>query len=1187
MLTIQTIFVLAISEVKLTIKLLRTKVYLLLACALCVGFYVLVELQYAFKASESASVGLMAPTYLATTLGPYFVALFCVAIVLLAYDLRERDLRTRINEVLETVPASNVIVVLGRLLGLVLLLAVPIVLFVIAIVAYGWIAESADLGYGNLIELHSVVSFLGWDLVPNLAFFGSLVIFLSTLIRSRLTVVLLALACIVVVFWLFLRLPLDLTGSLVTTTGATLFPSEIAPRVLSTEIFLNRLSLLLFTAGFVTLAGYCWSRPLSNRARIGLAGISFCTLSVLIVVGSLIHQQLSHHEVQRWVRAHEALDPSTFPDVIQISGSVNIAPGRKIELDLTVELLPTEDNTHDFVVLSLNPGYTISSLWVGGDEVEDYHFDQGILQVPIKDHDIHTLLVRILARGRPDPRFAYLDAAVNTRDIAGANVRNLFAMGTESYVFHPRFVVLTSGIKWYPTSGAATGEDELEIRPRDLYRVDLTVTVPKDWLVAGPGHRERIPENDTRKSIFQIAPKNPVPEMTLVGSNFERASIVVEDIEFEVLYTKQHSRRFEAFSEFEESLNLRILSMLYWYKDYGLVYPYELFSLVEVPTTLRVYGGGWKMDTIMGPTGMVLMRESSLPNSNVSISGEVWWANLMNRPGSEYSIEQKLQSWNQGTDLSSYFNSNVFGEHPTIGFARNFVRNQVSTTGLGATTLEHVMEEAVQRILFDRSVFGKDRIETKAGRAFIFEVALANAKRSTFDLFDVKQSKPTSSREELVLQRDGMQSEVWNDLERYSLGELSFDQAPFRSSRVLRLKSTALSRIMLQLLGRRSTATLFGELAETRKGMSFSYDDLVTVANGIDVDIEDALGDWLNTKGLPGFIAAEPSLKRLPDSEYGKVFEANIIVHNAEPHDGFATVSRLHKGWYGGTRERTRSESRAFLVRGTESVRLTVRSIWEPQQIDVVYLEPYLSLNREPIRIDIPDLLDEEEIVDEAQQPYVVHVHWSPQETREIIVDDLDQTFEIVYDSPPRATLPVISFARDLIGASIVEEWDLGLPVYLSERGEPPPKQRWLRRSDPRAYGNYRHTFTFVYQGKVDRPSYAKFSASLPVLGRWRLEYFMPVEDLGQNTRERSILLGQQLPADWYERFSPDETEIVVKIGDTANTMKFDATTADFGWNTLGEFDVDSVSTEVWISAASDKKTIYADAVRWVPLMEN
>ena len=119
--------------------------------------------------------------------------------------------------------------------------------------------------------------------------------------------------------------------------------------------------------------------------------------------------------------------------------------------------------------------------------------------------------------------------------------------------------------------------------------------------------------DEKHKSTYRIAPKNPVPEFTLVSSNFERASTEVEGVEFEVLYARQHSRRFKDLSELRESLELRLLSLLYWYKGVGLVYPYERFSMVEVPSTLRVFGGGWKMDTVMGPPGMILMRESSLP----------------------------------------------------------------------------------------------------------------------------------------------------------------------------------------------------------------------------------------------------------------------------------------------------------------------------------------------------------------------------------------------------------------------------------------------------------------------------------------------------------------------------------------------------------------------------------------------
>ena len=746
-------------------------------------------------------------------------------------------------------------------------------------------------------------------------------------------------------------------------------------------------------------------------------------------------------------------------------------------------------------------------------------------------------------------------------------------------------MVLTSGIKWYPTSGAATGEDEWEVRPRDLYTVDIRVSVPKSWLVAGPGHRETISTGTKNRSVYRIAPDKPVPEMTLVSSKFERASTVVEGIEFEVLYTKHHQRRFRDLREIETSLKTRLSSFLVYWDNVGLVYPYERFSLVEVPVSLRVYGGGWNMDTIMGPPGMVLMRESSLPNSNVSIAGELNFDHNSELFGHDES--QRLQRSSAGTDLSSYFNSNVFGEHPTIGFTRNFVHYQSSTTGPGARELSQVLEDVVQRLIFDRSIFWGDRIDVNPSRAFIFEVALTNAKRSFYDLFDTSRSKPRKSREELALVRRGNQTEVWNDFEQYSLGKLTFSQAPLRSSRAVRMKSTALSQIMLKLLGRRSTATILGHLVNTHTGIPYSYEDMVTVARKTDLDLENVLGEWLAAKGLPGFILAEPTIKRLPDSEYGKVFQASLIVHNAEPFDGFATVSWLHKGAGGGQREDTRNVSKSFLVRGEKSVRLNVVSYSFPRPIAVVYVEPYLSLNREAIRIDIPETFDVDTIVTEPAQPYVVDISWSPLDSPEIVVDDLDEAFEIVYENPPLATIPVIAFVRDLIGSSLVEEWDQGMLLYVPERGIPPPKQRWLRRSDERAYGQYRHTYAFVYRGKREHPSYAKFTTSLPRSGSWRLDYHMPVEILDPNGAEARIQLVQGRTIDWYERFPPGMTEILIVNSEKTETKEFDAQAAEHGWNTIGVFDVDSTKTEVWISGASAKQTIYADAIRWVPLTED
>jgi len=68
----------------------------------------------------------------------------------------------------------------------------------------------------------------------------------------------------------------------------------------------------------------------------------------------------------------------------------------------------------------------------------------------------------------------------------------------------------------------------------------------------------------------------------------------------------------------------------------------------------------------------------------------------------------------------------------------------------------------------------------------------------------------------------------------------------------------------------------------------------------------------------------------------------------------------------------------------------------------------------------------------------------------------------------------------------------------------------------------------------------------------------MPVEALGQSVREKSILRSQEIPTDWYERFTPGVTIIEVLNGEKSEVVEFDAQSAGYGWNTIGEFDVGS-----------------------------
>ena len=177
----------------------------------------------------------------------------------------------------------------------------------------------------------------------------------------------------------------------------------------------------------------------------------------------------------QWIEAHVQQSPSAFPDVQHLAGNIELYPGRRVILDVTLTLLTPPANITDSVVLSLNPGYWIQNISIDGSETTKFSFENGILKLPMSLLPAVMHEVRVQAVGQPDDRFAYLDQA---RDFQKLKDRRIPKFGLRSYIFHSDFVALMPGIVWYPISGTAIDRDKIEERPRDLFTTDLTVSAP-------------------------------------------------------------------------------------------------------------------------------------------------------------------------------------------------------------------------------------------------------------------------------------------------------------------------------------------------------------------------------------------------------------------------------------------------------------------------------------------------------------------------------------------------------------------------------------------------------------------------------------------------------------------------------------------------------------------------------------
>ena len=105
---------------------------------------------------------------------------------------------------------------------------------------------------------------------------------------------------------------------------------------------------------------------------------------------------------------------------------------------------------------------------------------------------------------------------------------------------------------------------------------------------------------------------------------------------------------------------------------------------------------------------------------------------------------------------------------------------------------------------------------------------------------------------------------------------------------VLSLKGGTLVETMSTALGQERIAELLAELLQRPRGGRFDVDDLTRLGDELGVDV---LVDWLTARGMPGFLASDVSVVRIPDDDQGRPrYQLGVHVRNDEPTPGVASL---------------------------------------------------------------------------------------------------------------------------------------------------------------------------------------------------------------------------------------------------------------------------------------------------------
>ena len=605
---------------------------------------------------------------------------------------------------------------------------------------------------------------------------------------------------------------------------------------------------------------------------------------------------------------------------------------------------------------------------------------------------------------------------------------------------------------------------------------------------------------------------------------------MVNNLEFELFLHPEHQRNLDyigpdVVEHYFGTLRPDAFSSLA-----GVFFPYGGLSIVEVPGNLRTYGGGWRLDSVVGLPGMVLLKEQGLPTARLA------------SPWGDDTILRTLY-------LGDYLDRDYSGGNLVSAISRHSYSFRSSAVGDDSVALD-VLIELLAAELFEQScscTFDRDRRVFSAHR---FHERLV--RRPTLAALLARVMGNTSEVRDEIERLDQYRASTWDTVERMPMSQVVNAVGPKKAIRALELKMRKIAELLADALGRDKLKDLLDDLAH--KQGSFSGSDLEVGTTAFREQLELLVGDWIWGTRLPGFLVSPIAVARLPDDGRGRPrYQTSLNVRNDEPVTGHIALS-----WHARSSDEY-GETGPFRLEGNTSAELGFVSSSPPEWVAV---NPYLSLNRNPLRLEINA---HEPIGRKQATPFTGarSSEWVPPPAEGIVVDDLDPGFGIVGEQTDDHGVDTLRRHR-----TYDMEFDGGVPIYPMCCGI--GKGKWQRAYGPWAWGKYRRTYVRASRGSDEEM--AVFVAELPHSGSWRLDYHLPGHYDWRNP-------GKALRHE-------DLGDLFIKLSSNGNSVAiaFDASGAEHGWNDLGVHKLAAGNVQVSVSSPEDETTAVADAIRLIPV---
>jgi len=534
---------------------------------------------------------------------PYINVLFinvaqAVIAVFLASDFLKRDKKLDTTEVIYARPITNGEYVVGKTLGILVLFLALVLMALAMSLIFNLVRTDVPVIWKAYLYYPLLIT------LPTLVFILGLSFFMMIMFRSQAVTFLVLLGYIALTLAYFQD---KLYGML--DYMAFNFPmvySDFIGFADPQRILLHRFAYLMLGMGFI----FATIRFLNRLPQTGRWNFLNLFFFVGFVAGGLWmgyrYYDSFHDSAEK--REHYLALNNRYADrnvVDVVSNRIEVEQeGKKLQISSSLTYRNLGRDHLDTLVFSLNPGFRIDSITGRQGPQEYLRLEQLILVVPEGGLNPGSRgRLEFHFQGVPDGSVAYLD--IPREQVEALKRAAVATFDKEPGIIHPRFMLLTPELNWYPRAGVGFNMKNFQPQELDFARFDLTVRPDSGLAAIAPG---RV---DTLAGGFGFRPEHDLSALPLVIAPLERRSLFIEDVEYNLYLDPSHDYFSKYFSEIGDTIPALIKEEKdnYELDELDLYYAFDRISLVEVPIQYHAYERPYiqTVETILPE--MILMPE--------------------------------------------------------------------------------------------------------------------------------------------------------------------------------------------------------------------------------------------------------------------------------------------------------------------------------------------------------------------------------------------------------------------------------------------------------------------------------------------------------------------------------------------------------------------------------------------------